>query len=385
MKNTSYIELSKTALRKNIEYLNQRIGDDTKFCSVIKGNAYGHGVEHFMKMVENCGIDYFAVFDASEAEKALNVKEDESHIMIMGMIENSELEWAIEHDISFYVFEFDRLNHAIQSAKKLEKKAKIHIELETGLNRTGFEKNTLGTLVDIIHDNMDYLEIEGICTHYAGAESVANYVRIQEQIEQFNKTIEWFSISGINPNYRHTACSAAALTYPETKMDMVRFGIAHYGFWPSRETKMYNLLSDDTTFTSDPLHRILSWKSTVMSIKRIPKGKFINYGTSYLTIHDKIVAGIPVGYYHGYSRKLSNQGHVLIHGRKAPVLGLINMNMMLVDVSNIPQVKKGDEVVLIGTQQEQQITVASFLELSKYINYEFLTRLPTEIPRFVVE
>lgn len=383
MKHTSFIELNFKALKRNINYLKKRIGENTIFVSVIKGNAYGHGIEEFLPLVEKCSVDYFAVFDAYEAIKALQVKKPETKLMIMGMIDNEDLKWAIENDISFYVFELDRLQHAIKSAKKLNKPATIHIELETGFNRTGFEKEELEKVVQLIHNNKEYIEIEGLCTHYAGAESVANYRRIISQLKRFNENSQWLATKNIKAKYHHTAGSAAALTYPETIMDMVRFGIAQYGFWPSKETKIYNLLADDTTFTVNPLHRVITWKSKIMSVKHIKRGEFVNYGNLYLASKDMKVASIPVGYSHGFNRNLSNLGHVLIKGRKAQVIGFVNMNMFLVNVSHIRNIKKGDEVVLIGTQGKQSISVASFSELSNYLNYELLTSLPSDIPKII--
>ncbi|MBD3284905.1 alanine racemase, partial [candidate division WOR-3 bacterium] len=249
----------------------------------------------------------------------------------------------------------------------------------------GFEADELEDVSQAVLNNPDQLRVEGFCTHYAGAESVANYVRIMKQYNTFNDRVEWFEKHNINPRYKHTACSAAALTYPHTIMDMARIGIAQYGFWPSKEIRMYNLLSDDTTFTKDPLKRVLSWKSRVMSIKPVSRGKFIGYGTSYMAPRDMKIAVIPVGYFHGFSRGLSNLGHVLINNRKCPVIGMVNMNMFMVDVNHTPGVEKGDEVVLVGKQGKHEISVASFAELSSYVNYELLTRLPPEIPRVIVE
>jgi alanine racemase len=383
VKSTSYIELDRNALHKNVKYLQKRIGR-ARFCSVIKGDAYGHGLKEFLPLVEECGVDFFAVADANEAEKVIEVKRPETHVMITAMIDDHHLEWAVENDISFFVFDMDRLRGAIRAAKKVGRPARIHLEIETGMNRTGFEEHELDDVAELILTNPDAIRVDGVCTHYAGAESVANYRRIIDQYGLFRKRVKWFAGRDIKPTYRHTACSAAALTYPQTIMDMVRFGIAQYGFWPSKETRMYNLLSDDTKFKVDPLHQVLSWKSRVMSVKAVGRGKFVGYGTSFLTTNDIRLAVIPVGYFHGFSRSLSNLGHVLIGGYKCRVVGMVNMNMFMVNVTHVPGVKKGDEVVLIGKQGHQHISVASFSEMSSYVNYELLTHLPSNIPRLVV-
>ncbi|MEA2096134.1 MAG: alanine racemase [Candidatus Cloacimonadota bacterium] len=381
MQHSSYIELSQSALKKNIKYLRKQIGDPVKFVSVIKGNAYGHGIKNFVPMAEACGVDYFAVFDACEAEMASNVKQLKSEIMIMGLIANEDIEWAIKRGISFFVFEFDRLEKSIKIAKKLNKKAKIHLEVETGLHRTGFGGDELKKAVKTIKHNIDHVFIEGVCTHFAGAESIANYVRVHEQIDRFNEIKQWLISKDIVPKYYHTACSSAALVYPETRMDMVRIGIAQYGYWPSEEVKIHNLLSGDIGFTKRPLQRILTWKSKVMGIEHVKTGEFISYGNFFQARKNTKIATVPVGYFHGYRRSLSNVGYVLIKGKKAPIIGMVNMSVMIVDVTPIPLVNKGDEVVLIGKQGNQTITVASFSELSNLVNYEFLVRLPMQIPR----
>lgn len=385
MRYSSYIELNFSALKHNITYLKTRIDRSVKFCSVIKGNAYGHGLSYIVPMVESCGIDCFAVFDAYEAEIALQVKKPETDLIIMGMIDNAELEWAVCNDISFYVFEMDRLEHAVLAAQRAGKKSKLHLELETGMNRTGFTENEdLKQAVNFIKKNSQYIDMKGICTHYAGAESIQNYQRVHDQYKTFNRLAKKLQRRGLNATYRHSASSAATLLYPHTHMDLVRIGIAQYGFWPTMETKIKNLLDNDNRFAKDPLRQILNWKSSIMNIKAVSPGKFINYGTSFQTKRKTLVAAIPVGYFHGYNRSLSNSGHVLIHGKKTPVIGMVNMNMILADITSVPSAVKGDEVVLIGKQGNNRISVASFAELTNYVNYELLSRLPMEIPRIVI-
>jgi alanine racemase len=334
-------------------------------------------------MAEACGVDYFAVFDAFEAKMADEVKQSKSEIMIMGWIANEDIAWAIERDISFFIFENDRLEQAIKIAKKIKKKAKIHLEIETGLHRTGFGDDELKKAVKTLKCNEDHVIIEGVCTHFAGAESIANYVRVHKQIDRFNEVKQWLISKNIVPKYYHTACSSAALVYPETRMDMVRIGIAQYGYWPSEEVKIHNLLSGDIGFTQRPLQRILTWKSKVMGIEHVETGEFISYGNFFQAKKNTKIATVPVGYFHGYRRSLSNMGYVLIKGKKAPIIGMVNMSVMVVDVTSIPMVDKGDEVVLIGKQRNQTITVASFSELSNLVNYEFLVRLPMQIPRII--
>lgn len=384
MKYTSYIELDKSALKKNIQYLTQEFGPDVRFVSVIKGNAYGHGISEFVPMAECCGIDYFALFDVFEAKQACKVKQDKTNIMIIGSIEPENLPWVIKNDCSFFISDLEELKQAILFAKKLKKKAYIHLEIETGLHRTGLEEESLSFVVELIKDYADFIEIEGICTHFAGAESIANYIRVHNQFERFQRISDKLKSLGITAQYYHTACSSAALMYPETRLNMVRVGIVQYGFWPSNETKIHKMLSDKAKYKRDPLKRVLTWKSKVMGIKTVDPGDFIGYGISYQTIKKTKIATVPVGYYHGYRRSLSNIGDVLIHGKKASIIGLVNMSIMIVDISNIANVKKWDEVVLIGKQGKSEITVASFSEQFNLVNYELLVRLPLQIPRIVI-
>lgn len=380
----SWIELDAKALSKNIRYLKKRLGKERTFVSVIKGNAYGHGIEEFIPLAEASGVNHFAVYDAFEAFRALKAKCRNSNLIILGMVDADQMEWVIANDIAFYVFSIDRLEAAITAARKAKRKAIIHLELETGMHRTGLEETILPQIITLIKKNSRYLKLEGICTHFAGAESIANFSRIQDQLGAFKRLCKNIKKQGLVPQYYHSACSAAALIYPDTLMDLVRFGIAQYGFWPSMETKMKNLLSEELKFTRDPLKTVLSWKTRVMSVKLVERGNFVNYGNAYLATKNMRLATIPIGYYHGYNRSLSNFGHVLIHGKKADVVGMVNMNMFMVNVTHLPSVKAGDEVVLIGKQGDLQITVASFSELSNMVNYELLARLPYQIPRIVI-
>jgi len=384
----SYIELSKSAFKQNIEFLKDYVGKDVVFSSVIKGNAYGHGIEQFVPMAEVCGIRHFSVFSSDEAKRAHDAKTDnESHIMIMGMIENSEIRWAIEQDVSFYVFENDRLKAAIKHAKEAGKPARIHLHLETGMNRTGLENGEIENTVRLIKNNNDHLKVDGICTHYAGAESVSNHVRVTHQIENFKKMSKKLQDKGIEAKHLHTACSAAALNYPETTMDLVRIGIAQYGFWPNRETymKFVKNHSDIEKEHKDPLKRVMEWKSMVMSTKEVEAGEFIGYGNTYQTSRKQKIATVPIGYSHGFGRNLTNAGIVLIRGRRAGVAGLVNMNLLTIDVTDIPDVKKGDEVVIIGKQGDQEMTVSSFSEMTNFLNYEVLVRIPSQLPRHLVD
>lgn len=380
---SSHIELSVTALRNNIRFVRDRIGSETVLYSVVKGNAYGHGIEQMIPLLQQAGVDHFAVFDAEEAYRVKQAAKNACEVMIMGFIDDEDLRWAVENNVQVYVFDRGRLERIIREAKALGKRARIHIEVETGFNRTGFSEKGLKQALDMIRQHDDALCFEGLCTHYAGAESLANYQRIDRQRILFEKLAATVRVAGLHPRRYHTACSAASIIYPSTVGDMVRIGILQYGFWPSEETYVHYLSRKHEH--RNPLRRVISWKSRVMSVKSIGTGEYVGYGSTFMASMPTTIAVVPVGYGYGYSRSLSNLGRVLIRGVRLPVIGLVNMNMIVVNTNEAPDVEIGDEVVLIGSQGDSNITVASFSELSNQLNYELLTRLPITIPRRVVD
>lgn len=382
MHRNSIIELNQNAYQNNISFLRKILGKKVILSSVVKGNAYGHGIKEFVTMANDNGINHFSVFDVEEAKIVFDTLGNKATIMIMGFVADDDLSWVIENEIQFFIFERYRLAMATKTAKKIKKKAKIHIEIETGMNRTGFAKRELPSLAKYLIKESKHIDFIGICTHYAGAESISNYMRVESQIKKFNEAVETFKSSGIEPKIKHTACSAATMMFPETKMDLVRIGILQYGLWPSPEVLVTYLNAKKKKI--DPLQRVISWKSEVMNVKNVKSGEFIGYGTSYMAKKNMKIATIPLGYSHGYNRSLSNQGRVLLKGKRCAVIGTINMNMLSIDISEIEDVKKGDEVVLIGNQGALSITVSSFGELNNLLNYEFLSRISKSIPRKII-
>lgn len=334
-------------------------------------------------MAQECGIDHFSVFSADEAYRLLQVASPGTTIMIMGFLDEEQLEWAIANGIEFYVFHIDRLERAVEVARKLQKPARIHLDLETGMNRIGLGGAELKAVVRMLQQNKALVEIAGICTHFAGAESSENHERVTSQLEKYSATVNYLSSSDIAADALHTACSAAVVAYPETHLNMVRVGIMQYGFWSSPE--IFQRYMQQNGEQADPLKRLINWKSHIMTIKLVAVGEFIGYGNSYQAKEDMLLATVPVGYAWGYSRSLSNQGEVLIRGHRVPVVGIVNMNVLMVDVTSVPDVALNDEVVLLGHQGEENITVASFAELSTQLNYELLTRLPMNIPRYIID
>lgn len=381
---SSRILLDTKALDFNYNFLKEEMGPEVLVSSVVKGNAYGHGIETFVPMAEACGFKHFSVFSAAEALRVKGVLKKKLPIMIMGYIEPSELAWAVAQEIEFFVFDIRRLKHALKIAADTRSKVLIHIELETGMNRTGFSQKEIREVVlPLLKQNKAYYELKGLCTHFAGAESIANYFRIEQQKKEFLKLRKLFSEENIHPQYTHTCCSAAAIRYKKMRFDMVRIGILQYGFWPSPEIKIEYL--HRKKISKFNLQRVLTWKSRLMNIKKIRVGEYIGYGNSYQASDDMIIGNVPVGYANGYSRVLSNSGRVLVGDVRAGVVGNVNMNSISIDLRHAPNAQSGDEVILIGEKGEKEISVASFGELSNQLNYELLSRLPENIPRMVCD
>lgn len=388
MIHSSCVEISRSAYRRNLRFLKGLLGPKTLFSSVVKGNAYGHGLETFVPMAQECGVRHFSVFSGEEAYVADRCRDADTDLLIMGHIGDEAMDWAVDRGVAFYVFDLDRLCAARDAARRVRKPARVHLELETGMNRTGLDTDEMEKAVGLIRQDRRLFRLEGICTHLAGAESISNYVRVHQQLRTFRRMAGRVRKGGLRGGRRHTACSAAMMNYPASKLDMVRVGIAQYGYWPNQETRMrYQMsgTSPEAQSRPDPLLGIMRWRSRIMSLKRVRQGDFVGYGTTYQASRRQVLAAVPVGYYHGFSRSLSNLGHVLVRGRRAPVAGYVNMNMMMIDVTDCPGVSRGDEVVIIGKQQRARSTVRSFSDLINYLNYEILVRIPASIPRVVVD
>lgn len=385
VKHSSRIYLKQSVLKANFSFLRKKVGADVRISSVVKANAYGHCIEIFVPMAEKCGISHFSVASAFEAETVLSVCEPKSKIMIMGILYDEDIPWAIENGIEFYVFNYERLGIALKAAKKVGKPAFIHIEVETGANRTGMNAREFGKTLTFLKKHKEHVVFEGLCTHFGGAESLSNQFKIDTQKKRYKDFLKECRAKKIQPNYRHIASSAAALAMKDTVYDMVRVGVAQYGFWPSPDIYYLHLQEVGKTADGNALKRIFSWKTDIMDIRAVDAGEFIGYGTAFQATQDMKVAVMPLGYSNGYPRALSNRGQVLIGGKKAPIVGLINMNLFMVDVSHIKDVSVGDEVVLVGRQGNNVINITSFTNFTQLLNNEMLSRLPSAIPREAVK
>jgi len=256
---------------------------------------------------------------------------------------------------------------------------KVDLKIETGTFRQGLEKEQLLKLVRIIKKYPN-IKIQGIHTHYANIEDTTNHDYAQKQLQKFKHIVDFLEKNNIKIPIKHTACSAAIILFPETYFDMVRLGIAMYGLWPSKET----FISAKERKRKINLEPVLYWKTRIAQIKIIKAGTSVGYGLTEKVSRDSKIAILPVGYWDGYDRKLSNVGSVLIKGKKSRIIGRICMNMIIVDVSHINNVKPEDEVVLLGKQKMEKITAEELAQKAGTINYEIVTRINPLIPRIII-
>lgn len=371
MHDLNWVEISESALRHNLRQFRQIVGDKTILAPCVKANAYGHGLARVGQIFIEEGANRLCVDKLFEAEILRNAGVD-CPIYVMGYTCLADLEKACDLGVSIVVYNHETVDELIKIGKPL----RLHLKVETGNNRQGLEGVDLLELAKKIHESED-LEIEGLATHFANIEDTTDHSYANAQMERFESAMKMLKKNGINPPIVHCANSAATLLFKDTHFEMVRPGIATYGMWPSNETYISYLKEVGKDFKLEPA---FSWKTKIAQIKTIGPGEYIGYGCTYRTTHESRIAILPVGYYDGYDRGISG-GHVLIYGKRAPVRGRICMNIMMVDVTDIPEAKLEDEVVLIGQSGDEKITAEMFGSWAGTINYEVTTRVNERITR----
>jgi alanine racemase len=254
------------------------------------------------------------------------------------------------------------------------------LKVETGTNRQGVESAKISKIVSQIK-RFKNLHLKGVSTHFANIEDTTDHSYANSQLEKFNRIVEQIKKAGLKPEYRHTACSAALLLFEDTKFELVRPGIALYGLWPSKETYLSYRLAGGSNNILKP---VLSWKTRIIQVKDVPPDAFVGYGCTFRTSSKTKLAVLPVGYYDGYDRSLSNLAYVLIKGKRAPIRGRICMNLMMVDVTDIPGVKLEDEVTLLGRDGKENLTADQMAAWAQTVNYEIVSRISSQIPRKIV-
>ena len=375
----TWIEIDRKAIRYNFNVFKSLISKKTKLMAVVKSNAYGHDLIQFSKEMEKLGADFLGVDSITEA-RALRREGVTLPILVLGYTMPELFAEAAKDDISLAVSTFETLEAiSKQSAsRRISKPLKIHIKVDTGMHRQGFLAEDLPKILaflksKILHHKSPSILIEGLFTHFAAAKNPAFPKDTKNQIDEFKQWVTEFNKVGLHPIF-HAAASSGTLVFPEAHFDMVRIGIGLYGLWPERAVKSY--LKNRIALTP-----ILSWKSFITEVKRLPKGIKIGYDLTETLVKDTTVAVVPIGYWHGYPRALSAIGQVLVRGKNAKVLGRISMDMVTIDVGGIAGVAPGDEVMIISTDDTSPASAEGIGGLLDASRYEIVTRLNPLIKR----
>ncbi len=390
MNELNWCEVDRAALAANASQLRAIVGDDTLLAPVVKGNAYGHGLLLAARAFVEAGADWLCVNALFEAEK-LRDGGIRVPIYVLGRIPPGDIPAALDLGCQLVVYDEQTIREASRAARGRvgdsalsslsdARPARLHLKLETGNNRQGIREDEAARLATLI-DEDPALEFTGLATHFADVEDTTDHTFAKAQIARFCQFADQLEARGIAPRYKHVSNSAATILWPDSHMGLVRAGIACYGMWPSTEAYVSALVAGRARIELTPA---LTFKSQVAQVREVPAGEYIGYGRTFRTTHTTRVAVLPVGYYDGYPRGLSNLAHVLIRGHRAQVRGRVCMNITTVDVTDIEGVTAGDEVVLLGCQGEESITAEQIAEWAGTINYEITTRINERIPRIAV-
>ncbi|MBE5874233.1 MAG: alanine racemase [Lachnospiraceae bacterium] len=366
-----FAQVDLDAIIQNMENMKAKLEGSTKMLGVIKTDGYGHGALEIANCLEPLDFMYgFAVATAEEAF-ALRKAGVKKPIVILGYTFPYSFKQFAQEEIRPTVFREDMLLELSEAANATGRNIKIHIKVDTGMNRIGIRPDETG--IAFVKKALAYknLEVEGIFTHFSRADE-ADKALTKKQFQLFSDFVNDVERKlDITIPVKHCANSAGIIDHPMTNMDVVRAGIALYGLYPSEEVSRENV----------ELIPALSLYSTIVYIKKIGSGESVSYGGTFTADHSMRIATIPIGYGDGYPRNLSGKGHVLIHGKKAPILGRVCMDQFMVDVTDMPEVKEGDTVILIGKDGKEQISVEMLSELSGRFPYELVCDLGKRIPR----
>ncbi len=365
----TYVTVDLDAIERNIEAVRSKAG--VPVMAVVKADAYGHGAVPVAKLLEK-SCAFFGVSSISEAME-LRGAGIETPILILGHTPSAAFPVAIVHDIRPSIFSLDGARALSAEAVKQGKTAPFHFAVDTGMSRIGFPLCEASAAQCAEAARLPGIFAEGLFSHFATADC-ADLSRARAQAKRFDWFIDQLRDRGVEIPICHLNNSAGLMNFSRS-YDMVRSGIVTYGLYPSAEV-------DPTLLSLTPA---LTWRSRVTHLQELPAGREISYGGTYVTTGPTRVATIPVGYADGYRRSLSGKFHVLIHGKPAPILGRICMDQMMVDITHIPDVAIGNKVVLIGSFDDECITMEQIAEAAGSFNYEFLCGISRRVPRYYVK
>jgi alanine racemase len=374
----SWVEISRDNLVHNIGTFKRIIGQDRVLCAAVKANAYGHGLTECAPIMVEAGADWLGVNSLAEAE-SLRAAGVSAPVYIMGYVPFNELERAILQGFRLVAYNKETLLKMVELTRKEGQPVFVHLKIETGNFRQGVLQENLDEILSIFGQNPS-LRLEGAATHFSNIEDTSDSSYAEMQLKNFKETVDRIEAGGFKLAYKHCANTAATILYPHTYFNMVRTGIGNYGLWPSNET----MVTANHLGKKVELKPVLSWKTKIAQIKKVPADSLIGYGCTYKADKDLKLAILPVGYYEGYSRNLSNKAYALIRGKKAPVRGRVCMNITMVDVTEIPEARLEDEVVLLGRQGTENISAEKMAQWQDTINYEVTTKINERLRRVVV-
>lgn len=366
----TWIEIDTKVISHNILELKKNLPPDVKCLSVVKSNAYGHSLVDFSLEVEKIGVDYFGVDSIVEAISMRNVG-IKTPILVLGYTLPEMITKALEFDIDIAVSTFECISEIIKL--NLDKKIKIHIKIDTGMHRQGFQESQIDELISVLKSSTDVIFVTGLFTHFAAVKNPVFIEYTQKQLESFKVAIYKFNKNSFSPII-HASASGGLLVFPEANFDMVRFGIGQYGIWPADEVRQISEVKVN-------LKPILEWKTLLGEIKKIEKGSRIGYDLTHELNRDSVIAVCPIGYWHGYPRSLSDRGTVLVNGKKVPVLGRVSMDMIVIDITEVEDAKVGDVVTLIGSDSSNTIEAYDLATMAGCSVYELVTRINPLIKR----
>jgi Alr-MurF fusion protein len=368
----TWVEVDLEALAGNVRRAQQIVGPDVAVCAVLKADGYGHGAASVARTALNNGARMLAVACLAEAVVLRRAAID-APILVLGYTPAWQARDTVRHDVTATVYDLDVARALSQAAADLNRPARIHVKVDTGMARLGLLPAETIPFVQALA-TLPGLEVEGIFTHFSVADSAApeHRTHTEAQLAALRRVLAELREVGVAIPLVHAANSAAMLNWPESHFDMVRLGIALYGLAPSADTPL-----------PAGFRPVLSWKTQVAQVKTLPSGAPVSYGNTFVTERETRLAVAPVGYADGFRRGPAHWGHVLVHGQRASIVGRVTMDQTMLDVTDIPGVRQGDEVVLIGRQGEAEITVEQVAERLGTINYEVVAEILARVPRVV--
>ena len=367
-----YAEISLEAIGHNIREVKKRLPEGVKLLGVVKANAYGHGAVPVASYLEN-QVDYFAT---ATIEEAVELRENgiSAPILILGYVSPSQYGDLVEYDITQTIDSYAQALALENEAARQNRKAKAHLAVDTGMTRIGFQvtehdADEAAKIADLPH-----IELEGMFTHFSCADQ-EDKTYCSMQMEKYDKMTALLAERGVTIPLRHICNSAGIMEFDDHRFEMVRSGIITYGIYPSEEVKKERL----------DLIPALSWKSHVIHVKEVGPGIGVSYGATYVTEKPMTrIATVSAGYADGYPRALSNQGCVLIHGKKAPIIGVICMDQCMADVTDIPDATAGSEAVIYGDGTDGSMTIDEASKLAATNKNDIIARLTARPPRVYI-